>query len=410
MLVAISATESTPPLYYLAGRVWALLFGTGEVGLRALSALAGTLTIPVVYAAAAALGSRKAGLFAAALTAASPALVWYSQEARSYALLVLLCGLSLLFLARALRDGSGRAVAWWSLTAMLALLTHYFAGFLVAAQALWLLAAYPSRRVAVLAVAPVGACCAALLQLAVRQSGQGNLDFIESTPIATRAADVGELFLAGPTGGRLDYGVPLLAALVLLALAPAIGSAPVRGAVLLPASLVLAGISVPLLLALAGLDYVLARNFLPFWPAAAIVVAMGLSAERSGRLGAAAAAALVGVSLWLVAAVALHRTLQRDAVTAALVPGGLDAEEQRVAARVGYAVAGEGEHVRAKAACPEGYAQTSGGAAWLSSGADEPLPGASTRSSRRGWTASARSLGGDERILSVYAICVRPVD
>ena len=56
MLRPIPTTESTPPLYYVLARGWAVVFGTGEVGLRSLSALLGTLTIPVVYAIGATLG------------------------------------------------------------------------------------------------------------------------------------------------------------------------------------------------------------------------------------------------------------------------------------------------------------------------------------------------------------------
>jgi len=69
MLGLIPQTESTPPLYYCLAWVWARIFGYGEAGLRSLSALAGVLTVPVMYAAAAKLISRRAGLIAAALAA-----------------------------------------------------------------------------------------------------------------------------------------------------------------------------------------------------------------------------------------------------------------------------------------------------------------------------------------------------
>src|SRR5829696_10318840 len=87
MLAAIPDSESTPPLYYVVAWVWTQIFGTGEVGLRSLSALAGTATVPVVYAIGTRAVSPRAGLIAAGLTAANPLLVWYSQEARAYALL-----------------------------------------------------------------------------------------------------------------------------------------------------------------------------------------------------------------------------------------------------------------------------------------------------------------------------------
>src|SRR5205085_510379 len=81
---------------------WAKLFGTGESGLRALSALFGTLTVPVAYAIARDVASRKAGLIAAALVAASPWMIWYSQEARAYALVALLVAIGVWLFLRAL--------------------------------------------------------------------------------------------------------------------------------------------------------------------------------------------------------------------------------------------------------------------------------------------------------------------
>ena len=70
--------------------LWVQAFGTGEVGLRLFSAVAGVATVPVVYAVGRTLASRRIGLVAAALAATSPYLVFYSQEARSYALFALL--------------------------------------------------------------------------------------------------------------------------------------------------------------------------------------------------------------------------------------------------------------------------------------------------------------------------------
>src|SRR5437879_2148634 len=84
MLGLIPQSESTPPLYYCVAWAWARVFGHGEAGLRSLSALAGIATVPVMYGAARRLVSERAGLIAAALTACSPLLIWYSQEARSY--------------------------------------------------------------------------------------------------------------------------------------------------------------------------------------------------------------------------------------------------------------------------------------------------------------------------------------
>src|ERR671917_1982807 len=52
MLDTIPRSESTPPLYYVLAWVWTRALGSSEEwGLRSLSALAGTATIPVLYVA-----------------------------------------------------------------------------------------------------------------------------------------------------------------------------------------------------------------------------------------------------------------------------------------------------------------------------------------------------------------------
>ena len=92
---------------------WGGVFGLGEAGVRSLSLIAGAATVPVAYLAGRELSGVRAGLVAAALVAVSPFLVFYSQEARAYALLTLLGALSFWLFARALRRPDG-----WSLGAV----------------------------------------------------------------------------------------------------------------------------------------------------------------------------------------------------------------------------------------------------------------------------------------------------
>ncbi|MGE5283333.1 MAG: glycosyltransferase family 39 protein, partial [Chloroflexota bacterium] len=152
-LSAVPRSESTPPLYYALAWLWSRVFGTSEVGLRSLSALAGTASIAVVYLAARALPlPRRAGLIAAAIVAVNPVLIWFSQDARAYALVFLLTALSFLFFARARRSGlaqgttrrrsgKGADLAGWAAFSALAIATHYFAAFVVIPEAVLLLLA-----------------------------------------------------------------------------------------------------------------------------------------------------------------------------------------------------------------------------------------------------------------------------
>ena len=144
----VGDSESAPPLYYLLAWLWTQVFGTAEVGLRSLSAVAGVAVVPVAFLIGAELSGRRTGIAAAALVAVNPMLIWYSQEARCYSLLVLLTSIALLFFLRALRSGSGRDMAWWALASALALATHYFALFPVGAEAAWLLVAPPPETLA----------------------------------------------------------------------------------------------------------------------------------------------------------------------------------------------------------------------------------------------------------------------
>jgi mannosyltransferase len=137
MLSTIPHSESTPYLYYAIAWLWAHTVGDGEAALRSLSAVFGVATVAAVWAAGRELVSERAGLVAAALAALNPFLVWYSQEARAYALLALLCAVSFWLFARALkRPNEVGALAWWAVASALAIATHYFAALTVVPEAI----------------------------------------------------------------------------------------------------------------------------------------------------------------------------------------------------------------------------------------------------------------------------------
>lgn len=82
-------SESSPPLYYMALGAWIHLFGSSEAALRSLSAVASTFAIFLVYRLGVELFDRKHAVLAAALFALSATEVYYAQEARCYALLLI---------------------------------------------------------------------------------------------------------------------------------------------------------------------------------------------------------------------------------------------------------------------------------------------------------------------------------
>ncbi len=312
LLRALPDRESTPPLYYVTAWLWTRVFGTGEVGLRSLSALIGTLTVAVVYAAAARLLGRRAALAAAALTAASPLLIWYSQEARAYALLVGLCAGSLWALAAALEPGAGRRpLAAWGVVCALALATHYFAVFVIVPEVVWLLR--ERGRAAAPALAGVVLAGCALAPLALHQRAQGNAAFIAASPRATRLGQAAKQLIAGyDAPGQIV--LTIASALMVLALAGLLLrrlEVPARRRALALAGMALAALGVPVVLALVGLDYVITRNLIGAWIPAALALSAG-GALSGGRAGPALIAGLCAVGLVATAGVERDPRYQRD--------------------------------------------------------------------------------------------------
>jgi mannosyltransferase len=320
LLRDIPRTESTPPLFYLLEWPWTRLFGTSAVGMRSLSALVGVVTIPVCWLAGRELGSRRAGAAAAILAALSPALIWYSEEARAYALLILFSVATVPFLARALRSAPGsdrRAVAWWSACATLAMMSNYFGGFVVAPEALCLLLARRSvrRADAIAAVALVTATALALLPLALRQAANGGSDWIGETPLWGRLTDVPAQITLGEGRPLLSWSFATVVAVPLML--PALwvlvrGPGRERRAIALPAVIGLAAVGLAVLIDAAGRHILLDRNTLGAGAVLLVACAVGMGSSRSGRFGVAALAAVAVLFAWDVALGLTNPSMQRE--------------------------------------------------------------------------------------------------
>lgn len=149
-----SLCDPHPPGYYLLLRGVAAL-GQEEAWLRLPSALAGTLAIPLTWAAArAALRPTtqpaerwpdQAALLAAALVAVAPLAVWYSRELRAYALLSLLTLCAAWAGLRWRRRPSTAAALSFLLCGWLALWTEYGALAILIGLNLFVLSGWPWR-------------------------------------------------------------------------------------------------------------------------------------------------------------------------------------------------------------------------------------------------------------------------
>ena len=137
--------DQHPPLYYALLHGW-LAFGDNEAWVRGLSALTGTLAIPVFYAFVRTLAAERTALIAAFVLAIAPFHVRFAQETRMYALLSLTAAAVMLGVAMILTPGQpasrARQRAGWItyvLATVATLLTHNTALFLPVAVNLFML-------------------------------------------------------------------------------------------------------------------------------------------------------------------------------------------------------------------------------------------------------------------------------
>jgi 4-amino-4-deoxy-L-arabinose transferase-like glycosyltransferase len=308
MLHRVFDNESTPPLYYVLAWLWVKLTGTGEFGLRSLSAISGTAFVGVAYLAGRKLVSERAGLIVAALAAVSPLLVYYSQEARAYGLLMLFGGLSLLGFAHAREEPTTRALAGWAVASALALASHYYALFLVAGEAIGLIALH--RRRALPAVSGVALVGLALLPLALHQRNLDLANYLRDTSLGGRIARVPKQFLIGYEGPAEAVLAGAAGLLALGGVVFAVRAGPrARGGALVAGVLALAALLLPLPV---DPDTFGVRNSLAAWLPAAIVVGAGFAVARPRWLGVVLTAALAAIGLFTTIVVNGNRKYGRE--------------------------------------------------------------------------------------------------
>ena len=125
--------------YYLLLRGWIHL-GNTEFAVRILSVIPALLTVPCIYALGARLFSARTGLIAALLLSLNACHIAYSQEARSYSLLLLCCTASTFYFVKSIEHPTAKNFFIYVLITVIGIYTHFFAGLLMLAQ--WLSIAF----------------------------------------------------------------------------------------------------------------------------------------------------------------------------------------------------------------------------------------------------------------------------
>jgi len=128
-----------PPLSNLLLHFWVLIFGQSEAAVRSLSACFGIISVLLLYKVGRALFDRQVGMVASILMAISAFTIAYSQEARPYALMLMLTLLSFFFFIRILKTEikSKAHIVLYTLVNILLAYTHIFGLFIIGTQVLY---------------------------------------------------------------------------------------------------------------------------------------------------------------------------------------------------------------------------------------------------------------------------------
>jgi len=193
--------EANMGLYYLLLRGWIHL-DDSEFALRMLSVVFAVGAVFAVFALGRLLFDRNTGMLAALLLALNAFHLRYSQEARSYSLLVLLVTLSTYFFVLALENPSTKNRLQYVTVSVLAFYSHFFALFVILGQ--WIALVLwkrerPSKSQWLSAVWMAVLCLPGIAFLSLKNRGQ--LDWIPAPTL--RSVYDGILLFAGQAGPGL---------------------------------------------------------------------------------------------------------------------------------------------------------------------------------------------------------------
>ena len=127
---ALELESNKPPLYFLMMQAW-VKEGTSEFWIRLPSAICGTLTCLLALALGQELFGKRRGWLLGLLLAVSPFHVYYSQEARMYALLGLTGTAALLFTCWFCKSPTWRNAGLYLVAATLSCYTFTYGVFLL---------------------------------------------------------------------------------------------------------------------------------------------------------------------------------------------------------------------------------------------------------------------------------------
>jgi hypothetical protein len=201
-----SMFESHPPLYYLLLKVTSYSGAwRSEWGIRWFSAFCGSLALLSFYWLASRLTNRRWAMLGWFLLLVSPTVMYFSQEARSYIVVMLISVLTMAVMSNLLDPQKSSRQDWavWTVLSMIGVYTAYCYLMILAVQAFCLLWTYRlDRRLA----AAFGLGAVSLLPLVPLLLSNLGSDLQAAMPVPLTFPDVVEFFFADDPN---RYGVVL---------------------------------------------------------------------------------------------------------------------------------------------------------------------------------------------------------
>ena len=137
-----AAADVHPLFFYSVLHAWMGIVGQSPATVRALSVLLGTATVLMIYLLTRRLFGWRSGLAAATIVAIAPFPIYYSQEARMYALLGFSAITTTYFFVRAWAGGKWGDWIAFSIFAAITLYAHNLGFAFIAPMDLWVLLAW----------------------------------------------------------------------------------------------------------------------------------------------------------------------------------------------------------------------------------------------------------------------------
>jgi len=136
-ILATSGSETLHPLYYIGLSGWTKITGNSERALRFPSVIFGSCAVTIFLLLLYQTGGKRALPFGLLLIVC-PFLMWYSRDARPYALVMFLTGLHLLcYLKLLAKPKSKKLLVGFIVTGVLSIYAGIFIGMILAAEFFW---------------------------------------------------------------------------------------------------------------------------------------------------------------------------------------------------------------------------------------------------------------------------------